>query len=84
MIERKIMRDNSGEHTRLACWFWRPAKTNFQKIVLLLRINRVIPNRSDKAVARLFPMKNLPGIKRHCEIEIRRANRDHIREDNDE
>ena len=19
----------SGEHTRLACWFWRPAKTNF-------------------------------------------------------
>src|SRR5437588_12827811 len=20
---------NSGEHTRLACWFWRPAKTNF-------------------------------------------------------
>ena len=20
----------SGEHTRPACWFWRPAKTNFQ------------------------------------------------------
>ena len=32
----------------------------------------------------LLPMKDLAGIKRHCEIEIRRANRNHIREDNDE
>src|SRR5216117_2542406 len=58
MIERKIMRDDSGEHTRLACWFWRPAKTNFQNIVVLLCVNRVLPDGSRKSVTSLFPMKN--------------------------
>ena len=39
---------------------------------------------SYKSGAGLFPMKNLTGVKRLLQIEIRRGNRNHIREDNDE
>jgi hypothetical protein len=46
--------------------------------------NGTVANCPRKSVADLLPMKDLPGIKRHCEIEIRRVNRNHIREDNDE
>src|SRR5438093_6715053 len=70
MIQREIMRNNSGERTRLACWFSRLAKTDFQNIVVLLHTRRDIPNRSHKSVAGLFPMKDLAGIKRHRQIEI--------------
>src|SRR5439155_15172696 len=73
MIETKIMCDDSGEPARLACWFWRPAKTNFQNIVVLLCVNHVLPDGSHKPVADLLPMKDLPGIKCHHEVEIRRG-----------
>jgi hypothetical protein len=84
MIQREVTLDYSGEHTRLACWFWRPAKTNFQKFAALLEIKRTIPNRPDKSVADLLPMKHLPGIKCLLQVEITCANFDHVREDNDE
>ena len=37
-----------------------------------------MPNRSDKSVAGLFPMKHLAGIKRLREIEIRGGNFSHV------
>src|SRR4051794_35563957 len=73
MIQRKIMRNNSGEHTRSACWFWRPAKTNFEDIVLL-RVNRILSDGSHKSGASPLPMKHLAGIERLLEIEIRCVN----------
>src|SRR6478736_3441603 len=50
MIQGTVTRDNSGERTRLACRFWRPAKTNFQSTTALFDIHRQIANRSDKSV----------------------------------
>ena len=59
MIEREVTCNNSGERTRLAWWFWRPAKTNFQKFATLLEIKRTITNRSNRSIADLLPMKHL-------------------------
>jgi len=50
----------------------------------LLQIKRTITNRPHKSVADLLPMKHLAGIQRLLQIEIRRANFNHVREDNDE
>ena len=74
MIQREIMRDNSGERTRPACGRRRPAVADFQKIPMLRHINWSIANRAAKSIADSFPMKNLAGIECHREIKIRRGN----------
>ncbi len=51
---------------------------------MLLDVNGTVANCPRKSVADLLPMKDLPGIKCHHEVEIRRGKRSHIREDNDE
>jgi len=58
---------------RLACWFWRPAKSNFQNIVFFLYVRCNVGDGSCKSAARLFPMKNLAGIKCHPQIKIGRC-----------
>jgi len=55
MIEREITRDDLGQRARLA-------KTNFQNILALFHVNRVIANHSAKTVADFFPVKYLAGI----------------------
>ena len=44
----------SGERTRLACWFWRLAKTNFSSAVNLL-LSTVTLRRCKKFVAAETP-----------------------------
>src|SRR5439155_24690999 len=80
MIEREVMRDESGERVRLACWFWRLAKTNFQKPVPLLDVKGAIVNCSYKSLSGLLPMKDLAGVKRLLQIKIRRGNSDKMHE----
>src|SRR5437870_6623904 len=74
MIEREVVRDESWERARLACWFWRLAKTNFQKLIALLDVNGGIAYCSHKSVSAFFPMKDLTRIQRHRQIEIRCGN----------
>ena len=74
MIEREVISDNSGERTRLACGFWRLAKTNFYDLATLLDVNRQIANRPHKSIAGFFPMKDLSRVERHRQIKIRRRN----------
>ena len=80
MIEREVMRDESAERVRLACWFWRLAKTNFQKPVPLLDVKGAIVNCSYKSLSGLLPMKDLAGVKRLLQIKIRRGNSDKMHE----
>src|SRR3954471_20343474 len=49
VIKRKIARNNSREHTRLACGRWRLAIANFQKFAALLEIKSTIRDRPHKA-----------------------------------
>ena len=70
VIEREIMRDNSGERTPLACWLRRRAATNFRNVFFLFHVHRQIANRPQKSLVGLLPMKDLAGIKRHRQIEV--------------
>src|SRR6266436_4605710 len=49
MIEREVMRDDSGEHPRLACRLRRRAATNFQNATALFYVNWQIPNGPHKS-----------------------------------
>lgn len=51
---------------------------------MLLDVNCTIANCSNKPIADFLPMKNLTGVQCFGEIEIRRRNLNHVREDNDE
>jgi len=69
MIEREVTRNDLGSRARLACWFRRLAKTNFQNVPALLHVNRAIANHPVKTVADFFPVKYLAGIQGHSQVE---------------
>src|SRR6185436_18966928 len=67
MIESEIMCDDSGERRRLAI-------ADFQRLATLFHVNRDVPDRPRKSVVDFVPMKDLPRVERHREIEVRRVN----------
>ena len=67
MIESEIMCDDSGERTRLAI-------ADSQRLATLFHVNRDVPDRPRKSVVDFVPMKDLPRVERHREIEVRRVN----------
>ena len=60
MIEREIIADE-----------FDATAAHLQRTATLLHLERFIADRSEKAVVDLVPMKDLAGIERHRQIEIR-------------
>ena len=75
MIEREITRDNSGS-TRgpRVSDGWPQMRTFLEMSPYCSTYSRLFPDRSQESIVDPFPMKDLTGIERHRQIEIRRGN----------
>src|SRR5437016_1276843 len=74
MVEREVVRDDALKTRRLKAVEFERAARHFQNVFLLLQINRQVADRPNKSSTSLLPMKDLTGIERHREIEIRSWN----------